>query len=127
MGLFDFLGPKKKLSSTKTEAIPAASKGVPASLEKIEIKPGLQIPRGLSFVWPIIEKTKLVYNSIEAIEQHDLSLEQSKLAHYPYMPIDFDYPFDTGGNYMFPLAQINFREMPALEGFPKSGYLQLYI
>jgi uncharacterized protein YwqG len=28
---------------------------------------------------------------------------------------------------MYPLAQINFRETPALEGFPEAGYLQVYI
>jgi len=126
MGLFDFLGPKKKLSST-TKAESQANNKTKDSLQKIEIRPGLQIPQGLKDLWPEIEKTRLVFNSIEATPQDDLALEQSKLAHYPCMPIGFDYPKDADGKYMFPLAQINFGEMPALEGYPKSGYLQLYL
>jgi uncharacterized protein YwqG len=59
--------------------------------------------------------------------QDDLALEQSKFGHYPCMPADFDYPKDAEGRYMYPLAQINCKEFPALEGYPTSGYLQFYI
>jgi uncharacterized protein YwqG len=43
------------------------------------------------------------------------------------MPAGFDYPRDEQGQYMIPLAQINFREVPPLPGYPSKGYLQLYI
>jgi len=127
MGLFDFLGPKKKLSPAPNESVPTTGNKKKGSLQKIEIKPGLQIPKELEDLWPEIEKTRLFFNAMEAVKQNDLALEQSKLCHYPCIPAGYDYPKDSEGKYMFPLAQINFREMPALEGFPKSGYLQLYI
>ena len=96
-------------------------------LEKIEVIPGLYIPAALAMHWPEVEKTKRSYISISATPTEDLSLTQSKFGHYPYMPLDFDYPKDAEGKYMFPLAQINCNELPALEGYPTSGYLQFYI
>src|SRR5690349_19737248 len=99
-------------------------------LEKIEVLPGFYIPAAFAPHWPEIEKTKRTYISINAIPKDDpseLSLTQSKFGHYPYMPLDFEYPKDAEDRYMFPLAQINCNELPALEGYPTSGYLQFYI
>jgi uncharacterized protein YwqG len=96
-------------------------------LEKIEVFPGFYIPAALAMHWPEIEKTKRSYISISATPTGDLSLTQSKFGHYPYMPLDFEYPKDAEDRYMFPLAQINCNELPALEGYPASGYLQFYI
>ena len=54
-------------------------------------------------------------------------MRESKFGHYPCIPRNFDFPKDKEGNYMFPLAQINFSEVPKLKGFPEKGYLQFYI
>ena len=43
------------------------------------------------------------------------------------MPKGVDYPKTPDGNYLHLLAQINFAEVPHLEGFPKQGILQFYI
>ena len=38
-----------------------------------------------------------------------------------------EYPKTPDGNYLYLLAQINFAEVPDLEGFPDKGILQFYI
>jgi uncharacterized protein YwqG len=96
-------------------------------LENIEVLPGFYIPEAFAMHWSEIEKTKRSYIAISATPTADLSLTQSKFGHYPCMPLDFEYPKDAEDKYMFPLAQINFNELPALEGYPTSGYLQFYI
>lgn len=119
MGMFDFLFNRKKdkLENVNSQDL----------LEKIEVLPGLSIARAFVLHWPEIEKTKLSCISITATPRDELALEQSKFGHYPCMPADFDYPKEAEGNFMYPLAQINCREMPVLTGYPDSGYLQFYI
>ncbi|MDR2130465.1 MAG: DUF1963 domain-containing protein [Odoribacteraceae bacterium] len=55
----------------------------------------------------------------------------SKLGGIPYLPAGFPYPLERReGREEIPLrflAQLNFSEMPALEGFPGQGILQFYI
>lgn len=55
----------------------------------------------------------------------------SKIGGSPYTPVGFDWPLDqTEGFEPRPLAflaQLNFSEMPFLEGFPRKGILQFYI
>jgi uncharacterized protein YwqG len=59
------------------------------------------------------------------------SPRDSKLGGVPYLPAGFAYPLDRReGREHVPLrflAQLNFGEMPALEGFPREGMLQFYI
>jgi len=43
------------------------------------------------------------------------------------LPAAIPYPQDTQGRPMPLLAQINFEEMPHLEGFPRTGILQFYM
>ena len=45
----------------------------------------------------------------------------------PYLPKGFEYPKTPDGKYLFLLAQINFSEVPPLDGFPDRGILQFYI
>lgn len=118
MGLFDFIFRKKKEQDSNNNT---------NLLEKIEIAPGLSIPRAFLPYSESILKTKLSYISIQATPGDDLTLEQSKFGHYPFMPAGFEYPKDADGKFMYPLAQLNFAEMPALENFPEKGYLQFYI
>ena len=119
MGLFDFFSGKNKPQ-------PPVNSNQDL-LEKVEPVPGLKLSRALASYWPEIEKTKLPYISIDATPKEDLALEQSKFGHFPCMPIDFEYPTDIAGRPMYPLAQINCKELPALSGYPTSGYLQFYI
>ena len=96
-------------------------------MELVEFKPDVMLPRMFVLNWHLIEKTKLPTILVNASPAADLSLPQSKFGHYPLLPQGFDYPKDERGNYLFLLAQINCSEMPPLEGYPISGYLQFYI
>jgi uncharacterized protein YwqG len=122
MGLFDFLFKKNKPSSN-----PANENTMNSMPEdKVEVEPGLSIPRAFADRWNEIKLPRAAV-AINATVSDDLTLEQSKFAHYPYLPLDFDYPKDATGEFMYPLAQLNFSEIPPLPGFPTSGYLQFYI
>lgn len=57
----------------------------------------------------------------------NISLWSSKVGGKPYLPMDSEFPLTESGNPMFFLAQINFSEMPHLEGFPQKGILQFFI
>ena len=52
---------------------------------------------------------------------------QSKFGGLPYLPQGFEYPKSWNDEYLYLLAQINFAEVPHLEGFPDKGILQFYI
>lgn len=52
---------------------------------------------------------------------------ESKCGGCPYLEKAEDYPRDTNGRPMMFLAQINFDEMPPLDGYPEHGLLQFYI
>jgi uncharacterized protein YwqG len=52
---------------------------------------------------------------------------QSKFGGLPYLPKGVEYPRNPEGEPLFLLAQINFAEVPPLEGFPQKGILQFYI
>ncbi|MEL7123908.1 MAG: YwqG family protein, partial [Bacteroidota bacterium] len=57
----------------------------------------------------------------------ELSLTTSKFLGLPFFPKTKDYPVDSEGTPMVLAAQINFEEVPVLEGFPKDGMLQLFL
>lgn len=118
MGWFDFLSKTNK----KQEPLSAGN-----LLDKVEVKPGVTIARAFADNWEALETTKLPYISIEATPVQTMRLEQSKFGHYPKIPVGFDYPKDVAGNYMYPLAQINFKEVPPFPGYPTEGLLQFYI
>lgn len=119
MGLFDFIFNRKK----QVEAPVAENK----ALDKVAVMPGITIARAFADNWTNIAAAQIPFISIDATPASTIELQQSKLAHYPKIPIGFNYPKDKEGNPMFPLAQINFSEVPALEGYPSTGLLQIYI
>lgn len=96
-------------------------------LKEVRVTPDLVLPKVLADYFPEIEKTARQTVSIIATPSDNLSIRQSKFGHYPCLPKGFSYPTDEHGNYLYPLAQINFSEVPHLDHFPKSGYLQFYI
>jgi uncharacterized protein YwqG len=63
-------------------------------------------------------------------EDEKSCLLKSKIGGVPYWPEGMEWPESKGRNGMVPLtmvAQINFSEMPKLEGYPTSGILQFFI
>ena len=54
-------------------------------------------------------------------------VKKSKVGGYPYFPKDMDYPTNEKGEPLDFLAQINFSEIPELEGYPTSGMVQFYL
>jgi uncharacterized protein YwqG len=141
MGLFDFFSKKKKASLEHNPVIQPSKPGnkwidveekaadIDADylLEKIEVVPGLVLPRAFANHWPELSQTRAPYIQIKATPSAELTFGQSKFGSFPLLPLNYPYPKDQNGNFMFPLAQINFRELPPLPGFPRTGYLQFYI
>lgn len=141
MGIFDFFSRKKKANLTDKPATlhqPSEDKWNERSekrsqidaeqmLEKVEVIPGLILPRAFANHWPELSQTKTSFIKINATPSVQLTLKQSKFGGFPMLPAGMDYPKDQLGGFMFPLAQINFRELPPLPGYPVTGYLQFYI
>jgi uncharacterized protein YwqG len=120
MGLFDFFKKKEKQTGSGTPTTDSL-------LEKVEVVPGVVLPKALAAHWNEIEKTRLPYISIKAMPQQPKSVQQSSFGYYPCLPKGFPYPTDSKGNLMYPLAQINCNQLPAFENYPRDGYLQFYI
>lgn len=81
-----------------------------------------------------IQATIKPHLEIYLVPDENLTWWQSKFAGrkksqggFPYLPKGYDYPKTPDGEYLHLLAQINFAEIPHLEGFPKQGILQFYI
>jgi uncharacterized protein YwqG len=87
----------------------------------------MTLPEELAGLRDKIAATKRTYIAVEATPGEAPTLKQSKLGGYPAIPKGYDYPKDSQGNYLYPLAQINFAELPALPGYPTSGIVQFYI
>ncbi|WP_430535312.1 YwqG family protein [Listeria rocourtiae] len=81
--------------------------------------------------------TREIANGILATEKERISLScepadslgllVSKAGGRGYLPKTMAYPKNKNGNPLTLLAQINFSEMPHLEGFPEAGLLAFYI
>jgi uncharacterized protein YwqG len=74
-----------------------------------------------------IEATIKPYIEIQTQNNDDVNWWQSKFGGLPYLPKGFEYPKTPDGKYLFLLAQLNFYEIPPLDGFPDRGILQFYI
>ncbi|MEG4304600.1 YwqG family protein [Microcoleus sp. D3_18a_C4] len=74
-----------------------------------------------------IEATIKPYIEIKTQNNDDVNWWQSKFGGFPYLPKGFEYPKTCDGKYLFLLAQLNFDEIPPLDGFPDRGILQFYI
>ena len=74
-----------------------------------------------------IEATIKPYIEITIENNNSVNWWQSKFGGLPYLPKEFEYPKTPNDKYLFLLAQINFAEVPYLEGFPNQGILQFYI
>lgn len=88
---------------------------------------GLNLPSGLAGFRERLEATVKPYIKIQTHLTRKITWWQSKFAGFPYLPKDFEYPRTPEGAYLYLLAQINFEEVPRLEGFPNKGILQFYL
>jgi len=91
-------------------------------LQKIE-----SLPQELQEKKEIILHTAKSYIKISLRQADDMASVASKVGGTPYLPTTETYPLDKNGRPMEFLAQINFGEMPALEGYPAKGLLQFFI
>lgn len=55
------------------------------------------------------------------------AITDSHLGGVPYVPHREEIPTDLGGSQLWLCAQINFAQMPAIEGFPREGLLQIFL
>lgn len=60
------------------------------------------------------------------LDKDPLDVKNSKFLGVPFVPEGMEYPTDKNGDPLVLIAQINFSELPLLEGFPNEGILQLY-
>jgi uncharacterized protein YwqG len=73
---------------------------------------------------------KLDYVRIEATPLplgDSVALTRSKFLGKPYLPVGAPYPHDVLVRPMILLAQLNFAEVPSLEGYPTEGIFQLFV
>lgn len=81
----------------------------------------------LAAILPKLEAVALPCLRITAKASDDLFLFDSKFGGHPYWPAGKPYPVDSDGQSLYLLAQLNFSQMPALEGYPSKGILQFYL
>lgn len=89
--------------------------------------PGMEdLPKELAPYARRIASSRLPHISVTPVRAQTKPWE-SKLLGVPYFPKDRRWPVDRDGKPLVMLAQINFAEMPPLEGYPTEGILQLYV
>ncbi|SCU77287.1 LAME_0A00496g1_1 [Lachancea meyersii CBS 8951] len=86
----------------------------------------LELPECYEVLRPRVEKTLTPIVRVKA-EEGATGIFDSKFGGNPYFPIDSEYPRDADGFPMKLLAQLNFEQIPHLDGYPTSGILQFYL
>ncbi|HTJ12849.1 MAG TPA: DUF1963 domain-containing protein [Dinghuibacter sp.] len=94
--------------------------------QKIEVAPGITLSEPLAAHWAAIAGSRRPFIKIDPTPSPNLPSTRSSFGNLPLLPKGFAYPEDAAGNPLFPLATINFAEVPPLEPFPTSGYLQFF-
>lgn len=61
------------------------------------------------------------------LSQESFAVTDSHLGGVPYVPHNGQIPTDKDGSQLWLCAQINFEQMPHMEGFPESGILQVFL
>lgn len=88
---------------------------------------GIAVSQRLADYLPKLETLALPCIRINATPADNLFQFDSKFGGHPYWPANRPFPVDSFGNYMYLLAQLNFSQIPKLEGYPDKGLLQFYI
>lgn len=99
----------------------------PAEQSKVLLPDGKLASSKLAAVLPQLEPLVRPCIRITASAANDLLLFDSKFGGYPYWPAEKPWPKDSEGRYMYPLAQLNFSQVPPLPGYPEKGILQFYL
>jgi uncharacterized protein YwqG len=87
----------------------------------------LQLPKVLEPFREKIESTQRSTVRIYPKAGISPQVTQSKIGGTPYWLQTMDYPRGVDGRTLFFLAQLNFAEIPPLEGYPSKGLLQFFI
>ena len=95
--------------------------------KQMNYKLDLELSEKLEPYRSAIEATIEPYIKIKSTDCDTPTWWQSKFGGLPYLPKGFEYPKSSDGEYLYLLAQINFTEVPHLEGFPDRGILQFYV
>lgn len=61
------------------------------------------------------------------LSREAFGIADSHLGGVPYVPRDGQIPTDEDGNQLWLCAQINFAQLPPMEGFPTEGILQFFL
>ena len=112
MKFFDFFRRKKE----PVQEVPA----------RVLLPNGKTVSKRLADYLPKLESLALPCIRIEAKPSENLFQFDSKFGGDPYWPANQPYPVDSEGNFMYLLAQLNFSQIPKLEGYPDKGLLQFY-
>lgn len=59
--------------------------------------------------------------------QESFGITDSHLGGVPYLPHEQEYPVGEDGQMLWLCAQINFTQMPVMDGFPQEGILQFFL
>lgn len=87
-----------------------------------------QLPEQFRPLIKTIESTLQTCVEFDREEKSHVHLWQSNLGMYPYFPLESEYPCSQVSNEPLQfLAQINFSEIPQLDGFPEKGIVQFYL
>ncbi|WP_166869898.1 YwqG family protein [Massilia mucilaginosa] len=105
---------------------PAPAKGAPAQQKLPPVVHG-QLPPELARYAEAIHRSRLPYIHVALHKPDKLAPWNSSLGGAAYLPKGQQYPAGPDGVPLTLLAQFNFAEMPALEGYPTRGMLQFYI
>ena len=87
----------------------------------------LILPKELQKFRTKILSSNKAYIKILPQKVPDMEWWDSKIGGFPYLPKSAAFPTDQDGNQLLFLAQINFSQVPELDGFPSKGLLQFYI
>lgn len=105
---------------------PGPARGAPAQQKLPPVVYG-QLPPELARYAEAIDRSRLPYIHIDLHQPDKLAPWNSSLGGAAYLPEGQEYPAGPDGVPLTLLAQFNFAEMPALEGYPRRGMLQFYI
>lgn len=117
--IFYFLNRKLKRSSEESKKTKIAEQTKPTLGEIDNQKFLLQLDE--LFNQTTLKTVRLV------TKNETCSPKDSRFAGRPWLPEGFEYPCGEDAQEMKLLAQLNFRQMPELDGFPHKGILQFYI
>jgi uncharacterized protein YwqG len=102
------------------------ARGTPAPPRQASVAYG-QLPPEMARHAAAIERSRLPYIRLSLRKPDQLAPWNSSLGGAAYLPKGQAYPVGPDGARLALLAQLNFSEMPALDGYPARGMLQFFI